>query len=77
MLIPNAELVVGDVMHLTTGDKVPADCILIETFGLVIDEAALTGESDPIAKTTGADPWVRSGTQVSCLVPLQPRSQPT
>jgi magnesium-transporting ATPase (P-type) len=69
ILIPNGELVVGDVLKLDTGDKVSADCILVETFGLVIDEAALTGESDPIAKTTARDPWVRSGTQVTHPAP--------
>lgn len=64
MLVENTELVVGDVYLLDTGDKVAADGVLIETQGLVIDEASLTGESDPIKKTD-EDPWVRSGTQVS------------
>ena len=33
--------------------------------GLTIDEASLTGESDPIKKNTSEDMWVRSGTQVT------------
>jgi len=41
-----------------------ADGIVIESHGLIIDEASLTGEADPIKKTL-EDPWVRSGTQVS------------
>jgi P-type Ca2+ transporter type 2C len=68
VLVPNHELCVGDVMVLDTGDKVAADCLLLETFGLVVDEASLTGESDPIAKTPASDPWIRSGTQVGGVV---------
>ena len=41
----------------------PADGVVIESHGLIIDEASLTGEADPIKKTL-EDPWVRSGTQV-------------
>jgi hypothetical protein len=47
----------------STGDKVIADGLVVESLGLVIDEASLTGESDPIKKNDD-DPWVRSGTQV-------------
>lgn len=64
-LVRNTEVVVGDVMFLDMGDKVIADGIVIESQGLVLDEASLTGESDPIKKTREGDPWVRSGTQVS------------
>ncbi|DBB01465.1 TPA: hypothetical protein ACH3X1_000121 [Trebouxia sp. C0004] len=63
-LIPNTDVVVGDVLVLTTGDKVTADGLVIESHGMVIDEASLTGEADPIKKTP-EDPWVRSGTQVT------------
>lgn len=38
-----------------------------QTHGLVVDEASLTGESDPVKKgpvESGMEPWVRSGTQV-------------
>nr|WP_328765693.1 HAD-IC family P-type ATPase [Halomicroarcula rubra] len=48
------QLVPGDVVELTGGDVVPADCRLVETTGLEIDDAALTGESAPVAKA--ADP---------------------
>jgi len=65
VLVGNTEVVVGDVLLLDTGDKVIADCIVIESFGLVIDEASLTGEADPIKKNSHDDPWVRSGTQVN------------
>ena len=63
-LLPNTEVVVGDVLLLDTGDKVVADALYIEGFGLAIDEAALTGESDAIKKNAQKDPWCRCGTQV-------------
>ena len=57
--IEAAELVPGDIVLLESGDHVPADCRLIESTTLRINEAALTGESLPIDKTTdplGAGP---------------------
>lgn len=64
-LIVTFDIVCGDVVVLDMGDKVLADGILINSFGIVLDEASLTGESDPIKKTADEDPWIRSGTQVS------------
>ena len=59
----SAGVVVGDVLILDTGDKVVADGVLLETHGMVIDEASLTGESEPVRKNAD-DVWCRSGTQV-------------
>ena len=50
--IPAAELVPGDIVLLYAGDKVPADGRLIEAFTMKNDEAPLTGESNPVKKSS-------------------------
>ncbi|UCF46979.1 MAG: cation-translocating P-type ATPase [Myxococcales bacterium] len=50
--IPARELVPGDVILLHAGDRVAADARLLESVNLQVDEAALTGESVPVAKNT-------------------------
>jgi P-type Ca2+ transporter type 2C len=50
-VIPDEELVPGDTIVLREGDKVPADCRLVLSTGLKVDEASLTGESEPVLKT--------------------------
>ena len=49
--VPAEELVPGDVVLLASGDKVPADLRLMESRNLRIEEAALTGESEPVEKS--------------------------
>ena len=48
--IPRRDVVVGDVLMLSTGEEVPADCELLEATSLSIDESTLTGE--PICHKT-------------------------
>ena len=48
--IARRELVPGDVIRLSAGDRVPADARLIETRDLHVQQAALTGESMPAEK---------------------------
>jgi len=52
--IDSEELVVGDIVMLEPGGKVPADIRLIDAHGLEIDESLLTGESVAVAKDAGA-----------------------
>lgn len=49
-LIDAQTLVPGDVVLLKAGDRVPADLRLLESHGLRVDQAALTGESVPVSK---------------------------
>lgn len=53
--IAGRELVVGDVVLLAEGDRVPADIDLLNSSNLMLDESLLTGESVPVSKQTGAD----------------------
>ena len=52
--LPSSELVPGDVILLEAGDSVPADCRVLESASMKIEEAALTGESVPVEKHADA-----------------------
>ncbi|MFO7992840.1 MAG: HAD-IC family P-type ATPase [Marinobacter sp.] len=54
--IDAAELVPGDTVILEPGNRVPADLRLERCHNLKIEEAVLTGESEPVDKTTGSQP---------------------
>ncbi|MDH7510641.1 MAG: cation-translocating P-type ATPase [Methanolinea sp.] len=74
--IPGREVVPGDYLVLSEGDRVPADGVLLYSQSLSIDESLLTGESVPVRKTAGREgmepsppggddlPFVFSGTLV-------------
>nr|DAD29591.1 TPA_asm: hypothetical protein HUJ06_031059 [Nelumbo nucifera] len=57
------DLVVGDIVHLSIGDKVPADGIFISGYSLLIDESSLSGESEPV-NISEENPFLLSGTKV-------------
>ncbi|WP_183098929.1 cation-translocating P-type ATPase [Nocardioides pelophilus] len=61
--IASEEVVPGDLVRLEAGDVVPADGTLVEAFALQLDEAAMTGESVPVAR--GQADEVLSGTVVT------------
>lgn len=65
--IPKKEVVVGDIVMLDTGDEIPADGSLLESYGLHIDESSLTGE--PICtKTTIVSEFDKDATYPSNYV---------
>lgn len=49
--IPIEEIVVGDLIHLSAGDMIPADLRILAAKDLFISQSALTGESEPVEKT--------------------------
>lgn len=61
--IAGREVVVGDLIVLGEGDRVPADALLIEATGLAADESLLTGEAVPVRKRAQASrgPAARAG----------------
>lgn len=48
--VPSEETAKGDIVVLEAGDRVPADCRILQAVSLECDESALTGESLPVAK---------------------------
>jgi Ca2+-transporting ATPase len=74
--VPGREVVSGDFLILSEGDRVPADGVLLYSNNVAVDESLLTGESVPVSKTSwkegvktdhpGGDglPFVYSGTMV-------------
>ncbi|CBI28615.3 unnamed protein product, partial [Vitis vinifera] len=57
------DLVVGDIVHLSIGDQVPADGVFISGHSLSIDESSLSGESEPV-NINKQRPFLLSGTKV-------------
>ena len=53
-MIDTLKLVPGDIIMLSEGEKVPADARIIEMHNIRVDEALLTGESEPISKSIEA-----------------------
>ena len=48
--LPSEDVVPGDVIFLSAGDDVPADCRLVEGFGVRVNNATVTGEARPVSR---------------------------
>ncbi|RFT33527.1 haloacid dehalogenase [Bifidobacteriaceae bacterium NR019] len=53
--IAHKDIVLGDVLWLRAGEQVPADVVVLESWGLEMDESMLTGESATVRKAQGDD----------------------
>ena len=58
------DIVVGDLIHISLGDKVPSDGYIVASLSLIVDESMLTGESEPSEKMVAPD---RSGKMPSTI----------
>ena len=72
IMISVFDVMVGDVLHMESGDSIPADGILISGHGIRCDESSATGESDAMKKVNGEEVWNRivEGTATSKLDPF-------
>ncbi|TQS75618.1 calcium-translocating P-type ATPase, SERCA-type [Ornithinibacillus gellani] len=50
--IPSGDVVVGDIVKMSSGDRIPADCRIVQSMGMETEESSLTGESLPVQKST-------------------------
>jgi Ca2+-transporting ATPase len=82
--IPGRDVVRGDILVLSEGDRVPADAALMTTPQMEVDESLLTGESLPVLKPAPGDtstPKLYSGTLIvsgnglACVTAIGPRSE--
>lgn len=62
--VNSREIVPNDILLLRTGERIPADCILLEAIGLRVDESILTGESKEITKNDNN--LLFMGTYITC-----------
>ena len=60
--VPSENIVPGDIIVLSAGSKIPADCAILESKDLFVNEAVLTGETYPVEKVIGTVPH---GTPIS------------
>ncbi len=65
--IPLDDVVVGDIVHISAGDMVPADIRIIEAKDLFVSQSALTGESEQIEKLAQSTEEDKDLTSYSCL----------
>ncbi|KAJ5349712.1 hypothetical protein N7541_007439 [Penicillium brevicompactum] len=72
--VPAHELVAGDLVLFTTGDRIPADIRITAATDLGIDESNLTGENEPVSKYAEALRSTANGTTAVSNTPQPPRS---
>ena len=53
-VVPSDDVVPGDVIFLSAGENVPADCRLLEAFGVRVNTASITGEAQPVSRDAQA-----------------------
>ena len=56
-VVESRDVVMGDIVLLSPGDRVAADLELVDAHSVTIDESMLTGESLPVEAATGARAW--------------------
>lgn len=66
--IDASELVPGDIVHISPGDRIPADCRLLFANSLEIDESILTGESLPVTKRIEPHPAATALPERTCML---------
>uniref|UniRef100_A0A5B6Z008 Calcium-transporting ATPase n=1 Tax=Davidia involucrata TaxID=16924 RepID=A0A5B6Z008_DAVIN len=59
------DIVVGDVVFLTTGDQIPADGLFLDGHSLQVDESSMTGESEHVEVDSIQNPFLFSGSKVA------------
>ncbi|TVU34703.1 hypothetical protein EJB05_16550 [Eragrostis curvula] len=57
------DIVVGDIVHLSIGDQVPANGLFVDGYSFLVDESSLSGESEPV-HVSAANPFLLGGTKV-------------
>lgn len=65
--VPRKDIVVGDIVLLESGEEIPADCELLESLNLSVNESSLTGELQA-AKTTNPELFDKDATYASNLI---------
>ena len=59
------ELVVGDIIKITSGDVMPIDGVILWSMNLEVDESTVTGESDLVKKNPDENRFLLSGSQIA------------
>lgn len=59
------QVLVGDIVCLKIGDRIPADGLFVEGHSLKVDESSMTGESDHVEVNNTSSPFLLSGTKVT------------